>query len=88
MKVCIDQDLCVGCGICIKRCNLDAITLVDKKAVVDRDHCIGCGLCEVLCLYDAIYFDRNLTANIDPQRCTNCKACILACPTHAITEHL
>ncbi len=40
---------CIGCGICINRCQMDAISLDNKKAVIDLDRCIGCGLCVTTC---------------------------------------
>ncbi len=46
----LDAGRCTGCGICIKRCQMDAITRVDKKTVsLDPDRCIGCGLCVTRC---------------------------------------
>jgi ferredoxin len=41
----IDKDECTGCGICIERCQVKAISEQDGIAVVDRKRCIGCGLC-------------------------------------------
>ena len=41
--------VCTGCGTCVARCQLEARTLVDGKAVVDLDRCIGCGNCVVTC---------------------------------------
>lgn len=41
----IDADACQGCGTCVERCQMRAITLVDGVAVVDLARCIGCGLC-------------------------------------------
>jgi electron transport complex protein RnfB len=45
----IDPDLCQGCGICIERCQVKAISEKDGVSVVDRVHCIGCGLCVTGC---------------------------------------
>ncbi len=46
----IDDEKCNGCGICIKRCQMDAITRIDKKSVkLNPDRCIGCGLCVTKC---------------------------------------
>ncbi|HEY98536.1 MAG TPA: 4Fe-4S binding protein [Dehalococcoidia bacterium] len=45
----VDATLCKGCGTCVKRCQLEARTLVDGKAVVNLDRCIGCGNCVVTC---------------------------------------
>ncbi len=48
-----DEDLCVACGVCADRCQMDAIT-VEDYARVDPDRCIGCGLCVPTCEYDAM----------------------------------
>ncbi len=45
----IDSDECVGCGLCVKRCQVKAISEQDGVAVVDRKRCIGCGLCVTGC---------------------------------------
>jgi len=45
----LDSSTCKGCGLCTKRCQMDAIRLSDKKSVLDTDRCIGCGLCVSTC---------------------------------------
>ena len=52
----IDNDKCVGCGMCEKVGSCQAITIEDKKAVVNIEKCEGCGLCHWLCKKDAISF--------------------------------
>ncbi len=49
----IDQELCVGCGNCVERCPVDAIS-VEDVAAVNRNLCLGCGLCASDCPEDAI----------------------------------
>ena len=44
-----DPELCNGCETCLKRCQMDAITMVDDKSSVDLDRCIGCGNCVATC---------------------------------------
>lgn len=51
----INLDRCTGCGRCIDVCPMDAITLVDSKAVIDLDKCANCHACESACPVDAIY---------------------------------
>lgn len=45
----IELDNCIGCRICEKNCNHDAIHVVDRKAVINYDNCVGCGQCVALC---------------------------------------
>ena len=49
----IEQDLCVGCGTCVEKCPVKAIS-VEDVAVVDRNLCLGCGLCASVCPEEAI----------------------------------
>ncbi|TFG21319.1 MAG: 4Fe-4S dicluster domain-containing protein [Promethearchaeota archaeon] len=50
----VNIDLCIGCGLCEKKCNVNAITVKDKKAIVNLTRCIGCGICVVSCKQEAI----------------------------------
>ena len=50
----VDPELCVACGICEDRCNVDAVHVEDDVAVVDKDRCIGCGVCVPTCTSEAI----------------------------------
>jgi ferredoxin len=47
----VDSALCEGCGACVKRCQVGAVSVSAKKqpAVVDLDRCIGCGVCVPAC---------------------------------------
>jgi Na+-translocating ferredoxin:NAD+ oxidoreductase subunit B len=45
----IDAEICAGCGDCIKRCQVHAISDLEGVSVVEREHCIGCGLCVTGC---------------------------------------
>ncbi|MBU3981681.1 MAG: 4Fe-4S binding protein [Proteobacteria bacterium] len=45
----IDSDVCTGCGLCMERCQVNAISEHAGIAVVDREKCIGCGLCVTGC---------------------------------------
>ena len=50
----VDAPSCIGCKICLKRCQVAAIAIVDVKAVIDRNICLGCGLCVSTCKSKAI----------------------------------
>ena len=45
----IDTDACTGCGACLDRCQVRAISTDGGVATVDRARCIGCGLCVTGC---------------------------------------
>jgi ferredoxin len=47
----VDRVTCTGCGACVKRCQVGAVSVAAKKqpAVVNLDRCIGCGLCVPAC---------------------------------------
>ncbi|MBW2481826.1 MAG: 4Fe-4S dicluster domain-containing protein [Deltaproteobacteria bacterium] len=47
----VDSATCEGCGACVKRCQVAAVSVAAKKqpAVVDRNRCIGCGVCVPAC---------------------------------------
>ncbi len=51
----VDQNICIGCGTCVEKCPLDAISLNDdNKAEVDESRCLGCGICAHFCESSAI----------------------------------
>jgi len=50
----IDTDLCIGCGTCAERCQMEAITVNDSIAEINKKLCIGCGNCISTCLEGAL----------------------------------
>ncbi len=54
----IDAAECIGCATCLDRCQMEAIELVEEKAVVNLDRCIGCGLCVTTCPQEALRLVR------------------------------
>jgi electron transport complex protein RnfB len=54
-----DPEECIGCGVCLDRCQMEALSLDDEdKVVLDLDRCIGCGLCVSTCPSGALSLQR------------------------------
>lgn len=53
-----DDDLCDGCGLCMERCQMEALYLDDGIMQVELDRCIGCGLCITTCPNEALALAR------------------------------
>lgn len=95
---------CRGCIAhrCQQSCPVDAISIINKKAIIDYDKCIECGKCHAACPYDAISdvlrpcikacptkaisMDENKKAVIDETKCILCGACVYHCPFGAIQD--
>ena len=66
----VKQEDCIGCGICVEECPVDAIAMEDEKAEIDMDNCIRCGTCHDVCPEEAVRHDgekipEDVDANIE-----------------------
>ena len=50
----VDQDKCVGCRACQKKCQFGALQLKNGLMGVDKELCWGCGVCRPACPKEAI----------------------------------
>jgi electron transport complex protein RnfB len=65
----VNAEACTGCGACVERCQVDAVTVDDRgsTALVNLDRCIGCGNCTVTCLAGAMSLLRKKKETVPPQ---------------------
>ena len=66
-RVRINSETCKACGLCVKRCPMDALRLEDshlatnkkrKAAVLDAELCLGCGVCVYKCPTQSLILER------------------------------
>lgn len=56
MSVC--QAGCIGCQLCVKQCESEAISVTDNVAHIDQDKCTGCGKCAEKCPKKVIFAQK------------------------------
>ncbi len=72
--VIVNKDSCKGCTLCEKNCPLDAIHIVDRKAVICEEKCAECKICMRVCKFDAI------SAPEQPaEQSVTCSSCPVQC---------
>ena len=66
-EVHVNPDSCVGCGLCVKRCPMDALKLVvsprannktGRVCTAQTEICIGCGVCAHKCKTESLILKR------------------------------
>jgi len=53
----INSSRCTACGMCIKWCPRNTISMVGDSAYIHKENCIGCGECLAVCKFGAVMFD-------------------------------
>lgn len=63
LKVRIDEDKCIKCGLCTRNCKSSCINHED--GTVDHSRCVTCGNCITKCKKDAIYYGRPRKSSVN-----------------------
>jgi NAD-dependent dihydropyrimidine dehydrogenase PreA subunit len=50
----VDQEICIGCGLCVEVCPLGAISMAPEKKASISDNCVDCNACTKVCSQEAI----------------------------------
>jgi len=64
----VSSGACTGCGVCVGRCQVEAVTIDEggNTAVIDPGRCIGCGNCIVTCPAEAMSLVRKESETVPP----------------------
>lgn len=73
-SIVLDQERCIGCTDCIKRCPTEAIRVRNGKAKILNERCIDCGNCIRVCQHKA------KKATTDPLKSIHAYKCKIAIP--------
>ncbi len=58
---------------------------IENTLRFDREHCNDCVLCTTVCPHAVFTRNNSIVRLAHPERCMECGACQLNCPTGAIT---
>jgi Fe-S-cluster-containing hydrogenase component 2 len=65
----VNTETCTGCGTCVERCQVNAVTVDDSAgtSLVNLNRCIGCGNCVVTCPTGAMNLLKKDRETVPPQ---------------------
>ena len=64
LKIKLDVEKCVGCGLCAKACKSSCVDVENRR--VDSSRCVVCFDCLTVCRKDALSFARNRKVELAP----------------------
>ena len=64
----IDAEDCTGCGDCVPRCQVNALSMDESLGIasINHDRCIGCGVCVSSCPLKAISLHKKEKETVPP----------------------
>ncbi len=62
--VMLNKEKCIGCGMCIEKCPMEAINWYNSDVEILENRCIGCGVCAYHCPEDALKLVKIQSRNI------------------------
>ncbi len=66
----VDWETCIGCGLCVETCPLQAISMTQEEKASISDVCVDCKACTRICPTEAIALEEELKEG--GVRCPSC----------------
>ena len=66
-RITVIQEACVSCGLCVKKCPMDALSLKKGLLIIDKRRCIGCAVCTAACPKEALVLMKKSDAPVPPE---------------------
>jgi len=68
----IELESCIGCGICVNKCQIHAITMADQGnglevPALNNEVCLGCGVCASACPSGSLSMSRRSDLHVPPE---------------------
>jgi len=58
----VREEICIGCGLCMRLCPQRAVSIVQGKAHIDQIMCTNCRRCQEVCPRGAIKEEIKVTS--------------------------
>ena len=80
-RVTLNQSTCLGCGLCVKRCPMEALNLLDEPSAQGRKTTVTGKDGK----QREFANKTGKVANLNPERCIGCGVCAYKCPSQSLT---
>jgi NAD-dependent dihydropyrimidine dehydrogenase PreA subunit len=80
-RIAVNQTTCIGCGLCVRRCPMEALGLTDAPSVKGRETILTGKDGRQLKLSNK----TGKISGLNPIRCIGCGVCAYKCPSQSLT---
>lgn len=79
-RVTVSQSTCTGCGLCVKRCPMEALNLIHEPSIKGRKTIVT----SKDCWHRELTNKTGKVADLKPEWCIGCGVCAYKCPSQSL----